>query len=91
MDLKRIWKRIWLKKTVQPKEFELVRMHRFYFHYIEGDHTMKVVIEGEIYLNRNSRWLPPHDKEPIDREKFQVIKDRVAQALVAQGIDPVFV
>ena len=88
----------WLNKQgVKSAEgYIFQRMHRFYYHYIEGDHCMQVNIEPcfdkqgnhslTIYTDSLTRWLPPHDQEPLSRERIVQIKQRISSAMTFMSI-----
>ena len=92
----------WLNKQgVQSSEgYTLQRMHRFYYHYIEGDHPMQVNVEPftdnkggyseGVYLDSLKRWLPPNDNEAISPERQQEIRQRISAALTFMGIEHSF-
>lgn len=88
----------WLNKQgVSSSEgFILQRMHRFYYHYIENDHVMKINVEPlrhddqyyeNIYANSLEHWLPPHDEEIISSEKKMSIKKNIEAALEFMKIE----
>jgi hypothetical protein len=73
-------------------------MHRHYYHYVEGDHVLQVVVEPcrevktgryyEILAEESfSRWQPPFDGDPIPAERIAKIKQRVLDALKFMDIE----
>lgn len=78
----------WLNKQgVQSLSgFTVQRVHRFYYHYVEGDKTMLLQVDPgvryeEICLPENSRWLPPNDAISVGEDKLKNIKQNVRDAL----------
>jgi hypothetical protein len=75
--------------------FSLERMHRFFYHYVEGPRRMQVNAEGledaegrygeEIDTASLQRWLPPHDEEPVTPEKHAQIRRNIEAALAFKG------
>ena len=92
----------WLNKQgVQSSEgYTLQSMHRFYYHYIEGDHRLQVNVEPftddkdryseGVYLDSLKQWLPPHEKEPISPERREEIQGRISAALKFMNIEHSF-
>jgi hypothetical protein len=88
----------WLNKmSVRSSEgFTLRRMHRFYYHYIEGSHRMQVNVEAlraadgrygeEIDAASLQRWLPPHESEPVSPEKEAQIRHNIVEALAFMDV-----
>ena len=88
----------WLNKQgVKSSEgYTLQCMHRFYYHYIEGDRCMQVNIEPcfdkqgkhslTIYTNSLTRWLPPHDQESLPRARIDQIQQRLSAAMTFMDI-----
>ncbi len=84
----------WLNKQgVKSDEgYILQRMHRFYYHYVEGEHCMQVNVEPgphieTVYLDSLKCWLPPFDKEPIALERLKEIQHRISAALTFMGTE----
>jgi len=75
------------KQGVQSdKGWVFQRVHRFYYHYMENDFILKIVVEsGEVFLDRNLRWEPPFESDSISDEKREKIKSRVLEALRFMG------
>lgn len=78
----------WLNKQGSQSDsgFILQRMHRYYYHYIDGDHTIRVKVEPsikceKILLSSLSAWQPPHDGETIDPDIESKIRSDIAAAL----------
>jgi hypothetical protein len=78
----------WLNKqgVESSSGYMVQRMHRFYYHYIEGDHTMVVNVEPgleyeEVIWDRNGRWQPPHQSEEIPQERLTEIQKNISTAL----------
>ncbi|MFA7368421.1 MAG: hypothetical protein WC334_02130 [Kiritimatiellales bacterium] len=70
--------------------FVFQRMHRFWYHYIEGDHVLKIDVEQDIknkdvYFESRPKWEAPFTREAISREKAAVIRCRVEKALKFMG------
>lgn len=83
----------WLNKQGVKSEtgYVLQRMHRFYYHYTEGDHVLKVEVESnlkveEVFLASTPAWEAPHESEPISVEKVSEIEGRIGEALKFMGI-----
>jgi hypothetical protein len=83
----------WLNKQGVKAEagYVLQRMHRFYYHYVEGDHVLKVDVEsnlkGEvIFLDSDPHWESPHEDDPIPSDKLKEIEERICDALRFMGI-----
>lgn len=83
----------WMNKqgVKSGSTYALQRMHRFYYHYIEGDHVLKVDVEptfnGEdIFLKSTLAWEPPNEGEPIPADKLIEIEIRIGEALKFMGI-----
>lgn len=89
----------WLNKqgVESSRGFVLQRMHRFYYHYIEGDKKMQVFVEPftdhrghyleTISLKSLDHWLPPHSEEAIDDGKREEIQKNISDALKFMDID----
>lgn len=78
----------WLNKQGVQSDggFILQRMHRYYYHYIDGDHIIRVKVEPgsnreQILLSSLSAWEPPHDGETIGTSIESKIRDNIAAAL----------
>jgi hypothetical protein len=92
----------WLNKqgVESSKGFVLQSIHRFYYHYIEGDKKMQVFVEPfteksgkyfeTIALKSLNQWLPPHADVPIDDKERDQIKENISEALRFMGIDHQF-
>lgn len=87
----------WIKKdnhkAVASDGSLLQSMDRHFFHYQEAGKTLKVVIEGApspllsgVYLNKNSRWLWPHEQDRISPEKLADLRERIGTALDLLGV-----
>jgi hypothetical protein len=83
----------WLNKqgVKSPKGFALQSMHRFYYHYIEDDHVMRVNVEPginheKVYWGGTQKWEPPHDGEAISHDKLAEIQRNISDALTFMGI-----
>lgn len=82
----------WINKQVVESDegFVFQGMHRFFYHYIENDHVLKIEVEpslrGEdIYFESCPKWESPFTREAISREKADVIRYRVDSALKFMG------
>jgi hypothetical protein len=78
----------WLNKqgVESSSGYMLQRMGRFYYHYKEGDHVMRVNIEPgveyqEIVWDKTVRWEPPHDSERVSSEQITAIEKNISDAL----------
>jgi hypothetical protein len=81
--------------------FILQGMHRHYYHYIEGDRTLQVVVEPcrdqsgryfeEIADSSFLTWLPPHQQQTLLDEDRARIRANVSAALQFMEIDHRFV
>lgn len=78
----------WLNKqgVASSSGYVLQRMHRFYYHYQEGDRVMVVNVEPglqyeEIVWDWNVKWQSPHQAEEILREKLVEIQKNISEAL----------
>lgn len=88
----------WINKQgVQlPSGDVLQRAHRFYYHYIENDHVMKIYVEPlrnpddgyfeEISFGQDMKWEAPYESEKISSIKLEAIKKNVSSALDFMGI-----
>jgi hypothetical protein len=83
----------WLNKQgVRSEEgYALQRMSRFYYHYVEDEHVLKVVVEPrlmseDIFLQPNPAWEAPHENEQIPIKKISEIESRIGAALTFMGI-----
>lgn len=89
----------WLNKqgVESSRGFVLQSMHRFYYHYIEGDKKMQVFVEPftdkrghyleTISLKSFDHWLPPHADDAIDAGKRDEIRKNISDALTFMDID----
>jgi hypothetical protein len=76
--------------------FKLIRRHRFYYHYVEGDRILQFYVEPSRELsgsyfeqcdeNSLKKWLPPHEGEPITEQSVRRIKKNVSDALAFMDI-----
>lgn len=92
----------WLNKqgVESDKGFILQGMHRFYYHYTEGDHVMIVYVEplkraDNSYYERVSKksigaWQPPYEQEVISKTKADQILKNIDEALSFMQIEHVF-
>ena len=87
----------WLNKqgVKSSTGYVLQSMHRFYYHYIEGDHAMQVNVEPgieyeEIFWDWNAKWQSPHQSEEIPREKLVEIQRNISEALTFMKTPHVF-
>jgi hypothetical protein len=92
----------WLNKQgVRSSEgYTFQSMHRFYYHYVEGDRKLQINVEPftddkgryseGVYLDSLKHWLPPHDNEPISLEKQKEIQERISAALKFMNINHSF-
>lgn len=90
----------WIHKqgVKSDKGFIFESAHRFYFHYSEGEHVLRVVVEGGRDDNDNHlllvdddfkkrKWEAPHDKEEISGDKLKEIKQNICDALEFMDIN----
>jgi len=89
----------WLNKqgVESTTGFVLQSMHRFYYHYIEGEKRMQVLVEPftdkrgnyleTIDLKSLEHWLPPYADAPIDEKQRGEIQRNISDALRFMGID----
>lgn len=73
----------------------LQRMHRFYYYYKEGQHTMLVNVEPgieyeEILWDGKAKWQPPHSSEEIAHQKLDDIKSNISSALTFMKTPHIF-
>lgn len=76
--------------------YVLQRMHRFYYHYVEGGKTLEVAVElggkfEEISSASFSKWQTPHDGEALSLDEQARIKANVQAALRFMNIRHRFV
>jgi len=83
----------WLNKQGVKAEagYVLQRMHRFYYHYVEDDHVLKIDVDSglkgeDIILESSPHWEPPYEDESISSDKLTEIEKRVCEALKFMGI-----
>jgi hypothetical protein len=90
----------WINKqgVTSSDGFTVQRMHRYYYHYIEGEHVLRVVVEpcrdpdtrqySEIVAEDSfAAWQPPHDNEPLTPERSAEIRLRFFDALSFMEIE----
>lgn len=89
----------WLNKqgVESSAGYVLQSMHRFYYHYTEGEKTMQVFVEPltdehghyseTVDLKSLDHWLPPHADVSIDDAKRQDIRKNISDALDFMDID----
>lgn len=89
----------WIHKqgVKSTKGFVFESAHRFYYHYIEEDRLLQVIVEGgrddngkHILLVDNDikrHWEVPHEKEEISEEKLREIKNNIIAALDFMNIN----
>jgi hypothetical protein len=75
--------------------YVLQRMHRFYYHYKEGERVMVVYTESGvectvIFLDGKAKWEPPHSSEKISHQKLDDIQSNIASALTFMKTPHVF-
>jgi len=75
--------------------YVLQRMHRFYYHYTEGERVVQVIVEPgiqreELFLDKKAKWQPPHDAEQIPTRKLIAIQRNISDALTFMSIPHVF-
>jgi hypothetical protein len=68
------------------KEYTLQRMHRFFYHYIEKDHILKINVDPglkheEILFNPDCQWEEPYQCEDVSADKLSLIRSNVSKAL----------
>ena len=71
--------------------FILQSMHQYYYHYIENEHVMQIIVEPFIdkkgdYLesveaSSFEKWQPPFESEIVSDKKKEELKKRVSEAL----------
>jgi len=71
--------------------YVLQRMHRFYYHYVEDDHVLKVDVDSglkgeDIILESAPHWESPYEDESIPSDKLPEIEKRICEALEFMGI-----
>jgi hypothetical protein len=78
----------WINKQGVRSDSGIVlqRMHRFYYHYFEGDHVLKIIVEpkvkgDEINFANTLAWEPPFENELISGIKNLEIERQVREAL----------
>ncbi len=94
----------WLNKqgVASSDGFTVQSMHRYYWHYIEGEHIMKIVVEPcrnpetqqyfeEVSERSFGKWLSPFDAEVVSAEKIAQIKKNFSDALTFMDIPQRFV
>jgi len=90
----------WINKQgVQSSDgFTLQRVHRHYYHYIEGDHVLRVMVEPcrdhetaryyeEVAESSFNQWEPPFEGESLTAECKRQIKQRCFDALEFMEIE----
>ncbi|MFI0347927.1 MAG: hypothetical protein ACH346_04020 [Chthoniobacterales bacterium] len=70
-------------------------MHRFYYHYCEGDKILQVNVEPggdheEIFFSEVPCWNTSSHSIPIDQQKLEQIKKNITEALTFMGIRHIF-
>ncbi len=92
----------WLNKqgVKSSKGFVLQSVDRWGYHYIEGDHVMRVDVEPcrtssdkyyeEVYLDSFTKWMLPHDGELVSPEKSEAIRKNVETAMKFMKVKAVF-
>lgn len=92
----------WLNKqgAESSSGYILQREHRFYYHYKEKDHIMKIYVEPlrnpeneyfeEISVKNDIKWEPPFENESISTEKLKAIQDNISAALQFMDIKHYF-
>jgi hypothetical protein len=65
-----------------------LRGPRYGLEYRESDHVIRIGVETAavdvdwiIYMRSSIGWLPPYRHEPITREKWQQVRERVTESL----------
>ncbi|MBM3837856.1 MAG: hypothetical protein FJ398_07790 [Verrucomicrobia bacterium] len=88
----------WLNKqgVKSSKGFILQGVHRFYYHYLEGQRCIQVDVEpctepdgtySEIvYLDSLQRWQPPFDSEKLTQKRVSEIRQNISEALGFMGV-----
>ncbi len=66
-------------------------VHRFYYHYIEGDKVLKIFVEPiknglEVIFESQPKWEEPSEKDEITEAKAIQIESRVRESLTFMGI-----
>jgi hypothetical protein len=90
----------WINKqgVTSSEGFTVQRMHRHYYHYVEGDHVVRVMVEpcrdqrtGQYYEivaeDSFSQWQPPFENEPLASERVEQIRQRFFDALKFMEIE----
>jgi len=87
----------WLNKqgVASDDQYTLQRMHRFFYHYQEGDYVLQVNVEPssdceEIFFSQHPQWNPPHHLVPIEQKKLKQIQQNIDAALSFMGIPHTF-
>jgi len=83
----------WLNKqgVVLDNGVVFQRMHRFLYHYMEGDRLMLIAVEPGIYyeeirLPLPTKWESFYEREDIDENKVEGIRTNIRDALCFMGI-----
>jgi len=90
----------WINKqgVTSSEGFTVQSMHRHYYHYIEGDHVVRVVVEPcrdhqtgvyyeEVAESSFDKWEPPFENELLSAERRERIKQRFFDALEFMEIE----
>lgn len=93
---------MWLNKQGVKSDdgFILQSEHRYYYHYIENNHVIKIYVEPlrdseggyfeEICIKNDIKWESPHEAEAISSEKLKDIRDNISTALQFMDIKHYF-
>lgn len=93
----------WINKqgVKSTKGYVFQSAHRFYYHYVEDDHVLKVFVEGvfdadenytlQINDNFNEKWEAPYSDEMLSDEKLKEVRQNICEALDFMKIDYKFV
>lgn len=94
----------WLNKqgVSSDEGFTVQRMHRHFYHYVQGDHVMRAVVEPcrdpksgryfeEVSASSMTRWEAPYQSESVSEAQRESIKVRFLAALDFMGIEYIIV